>query len=235
MEKVRIHVSKTVFLPKSEPDMGKIQEITVTPHLEKCDEESKICKGTIDLKINYTLPECMCEEVASTWQANLKLDWQDEIAYPCAIEGTPDISLEDLNWQQLEERALELDLTMILAIAEQEKEQLVVIDAAEDTSVPQIKIESKEEEKEKVIPAPKTEQKAVEGKAQVTYRKDSLDLDALASSVATYRLCFYRVQNGEDLDAVAEKHALSRESIIAANRVGEEDIKTGMLLTIPTR
>lgn len=49
-----------------------------------------------------------------------------------------------------------------------------------------------------------------------------------------YRLKFYVVQGGEDLAAIAEKHGVSPDSILAANKnIGEEDIRTGMVLSIP--
>lgn len=49
-----------------------------------------------------------------------------------------------------------------------------------------------------------------------------------------YRLKFYVVQGGEDLAAIAEKHCVSPGSILAANKnITEEDIRTGMVLSIP--
>lgn len=49
-----------------------------------------------------------------------------------------------------------------------------------------------------------------------------------------YRLKFYVVQGGEDLAAIAEKHCVSPDSILAANKnISEEDIRTGMVLSIP--
>lgn len=49
-----------------------------------------------------------------------------------------------------------------------------------------------------------------------------------------YRLKFYVVQGGEDLAAIAEKHSVSPDSILAANKnISEEDIRTGMVLSIP--
>lgn len=49
-----------------------------------------------------------------------------------------------------------------------------------------------------------------------------------------YRLKFYVVQGGEDLAAIAEKHSVSPSSILAANKnISEEDIRTGMVLSIP--
>lgn len=44
---------------------------------------------------------------------------------------------------------------------------------------------------------------------------------------------FYRVQLGEDLDAIADKLGVSKESIRELNAVGEEEIKFGLLLSVP--
>ena len=248
MNKERIHLAQTVFLPKSEPDMGKIQGITITPHFSEYNAQTKLARGTIDLKISYTLPAYMGEEVASTWQSVLQLEWQEQIAELAEGCDSCNIGVEDLDWQQLEERAVEIHLVMVLAVTQPE--------AMEDTicHIPVEKIKTRPVVSE-IAPSPlmseattplrssakiAVERLATEGMRMSTpvktaYCQDGFDLAGLAKSVGTYKLCFYRVQNGEDLDAVAEKHALSREIIIAANRVGEEDIKTGMLLTIPGR
>jgi hypothetical protein len=46
-------------------------------------------------------------------------------------------------------------------------------------------------------------------------------------------LKFYRVQQGEDLDAIADKLGVNKDSICRVNYISEEEIRTGMLLTIP--
>jgi hypothetical protein len=46
-------------------------------------------------------------------------------------------------------------------------------------------------------------------------------------------LKFYRVQEGEDLDAIADKLGVSKDIICRVNYISEEEIRTGMLLTIP--
>jgi len=48
-----------------------------------------------------------------------------------------------------------------------------------------------------------------------------------------FKMKFYCVQSGEDLDAVAYKLGVSKESICQTNLISEEDIRTGMLLSIP--
>lgn len=48
-----------------------------------------------------------------------------------------------------------------------------------------------------------------------------------------YQMKFYRVQWGEDLDAIAERLEVSKEIIKSVNGISEEEIKTGMLLSIP--
>lgn len=48
-----------------------------------------------------------------------------------------------------------------------------------------------------------------------------------------YQMRFYRVQWGEDLDAIAERLEVSKEIIKSVNGISEEEIKTGMLLSIP--
>ncbi|GEM_PF-4203323 len=48
-----------------------------------------------------------------------------------------------------------------------------------------------------------------------------------------YRMKFYLVQEGEDLEAVAQRHNISSESLKGANQVSEEALRTGMLLNIP--
>lgn len=50
-----------------------------------------------------------------------------------------------------------------------------------------------------------------------------------------FQMKFYRVQTGEDLDAIAEKFGISRERLRASNAIHEEEIRTGLLLTIPGR
>jgi len=48
-----------------------------------------------------------------------------------------------------------------------------------------------------------------------------------------YQMKFYRVQIGEDLDAIADKFGISRERISTFNSINEEEIRTGLLLSIP--
>ncbi|MGI6685103.1 MAG: LysM peptidoglycan-binding domain-containing protein [Bacillota bacterium] len=48
-----------------------------------------------------------------------------------------------------------------------------------------------------------------------------------------FQMKFYRVQLGEDLDAIADKFGISKERISAFNSVHEEEIRSGLLLSIP--
>ncbi|MEN3005796.1 LysM peptidoglycan-binding domain-containing protein [Dehalobacterium formicoaceticum] len=48
-----------------------------------------------------------------------------------------------------------------------------------------------------------------------------------------FQMKFYRVQAGEDLDAIADKFGISRERISTFNAIHEEEIRTGLLLSIP--
>ncbi|NMA13990.1 MAG: LysM peptidoglycan-binding domain-containing protein [Clostridia bacterium] len=56
---------------------------------------------------------------------------------------------------------------------------------------------------------------------------------AFFPSSGFYQMKFYRVQWGEDLDAIAERLGVAKEVIKTVNGISEEEIKTGMLLSIP--
>lgn len=57
--------------------------------------------------------------------------------------------------------------------------------------------------------------------------------DTGTQDVKHYVLKFYIVQSGEDLDAIAEKHQVNKENILALNQINEEEIRTGQVLSVP--
>lgn len=86
-----------------------------------------------------------------------------------------------------------------------------------------------EAEKEPVDPLPETGS----GPVGVTYSyRESPFL--MPSSSQYYQIKFYRVQFGEDLDAIADKLGIPKESIQRVNSISEEEIRAGTLLSIPT-
>lgn len=70
--------------------------------------------------------------------------------------------------------------------------------------------------------------------AQETIKEKDVRFDS-SEKRSYFQIKFYRVQAGENLDDVANKFGLPRERIRTFNAVHEEEIRAGLLLSIPKR
>jgi len=88
-----------------------------------------------------------------------------------------------------------------------------------------LRVEEKPKIKPKIQPAAKTM-----AKSEIKIEKDG---HRVLAEKEYFQMKFYRVQLGEDLDAIADKFGIPRERISTHNSINEEEIRTGLLLSIP--
>lgn len=87
----------------------------------------------------------------------------------------------------------------------------------------------KEEEKPKIKPKIPSVSKPMD-KSEIKIREEKY---RILVEKEYFQMKFYRVQLGEDLDAIADKFGIPRERISTHNSINEEEIRTGLLLSIP--
>ena len=199
-----------------------------------CREEMAL-EGDMAFVADCPAPAEKKEKPEKTEPCNTSCDTASpaEDAVSCMAEVKPTAPLQD---EVIKEEA-QVDITEETCVNEE-----IILEAAEP--------EEPEDKGCEVVPLPlpgKEKHRFWKGKKEKKDFMEQEDNDMTAPRTFSpdlsekpteprkgYRLKFYVVQGGEDLAAIAEKHSVSPGSILAANKnITEEDIRTGMVLSIP--
>ena len=217
--------------------LQKIKQEQDNPGLAVLVEKEKVSASSIShtekqIEENNVVESDQAMDLSGATLSNLLFEETEPVVKE--LEEQEDTMVEPvINGEELDESIMEVEPVM----AEPVSEQLAAADAILSEAI--VDATAKEDLEEVTVVTAETagvdsDVAMMKARIVMSEKHPIPPLNPCNEGACTsYRLRFYLVQDGEDLAAVAEKHQLSKEALKSANPILEEEVRTGMVLSIP--